>query len=304
MFFYYSIKNNQVQLHNSRKLINRFFLPGYPTFGDRHRWQEYRNKSRDKSRAALERYQRRVVEVGGPQLPAGERMLPSPFLNIYAYPRELDYLDIRPLPDATWARFDHFIRTPSTNIDHRSKAMPISEFQQSSGALVYVSMGTLGCADRTLMARLVELLANRPERFLMSLGPKAKDLATSLPANIVGREWLDQMTILPMVDLVITHAGNNTVCEALYHGKPLLATPLFGDQMDNAQRLVETGFGRRLNPYRCTRDELGEAIAALLNDQQLAERLKKISERMQNSQSTLQAARAIEQLASKCSGEQ
>ena len=33
----------------------------------------------------------------------------SPYLNIYAYPKEMDYLDIRLLPEK-WQSFDHFIR--------------------------------------------------------------------------------------------------------------------------------------------------------------------------------------------------
>lgn len=70
----------------------------------------------------MERYRHRVLEFGGPQLPPGEKMLPSSYLNIYAYPLELDYLDIRPLSDATWKRFDHFIRPPTTNT-HQSSTL-------------------------------------------------------------------------------------------------------------------------------------------------------------------------------------
>ena len=33
----------------------------------------------------------------------------SPFLNIYAYPEELDYTDIRPIPDK-WVALDAFTR--------------------------------------------------------------------------------------------------------------------------------------------------------------------------------------------------
>ena len=77
---------------------------------------------------------------------------------------------------------------------------------------------------------------------------------------MTGEGFLPQPAILPQVDLVITHGGNNTVTEAFHHGKPMIVLPLFWDQVDNAQRVDETGFGVRLPAYDFEDAELTGAI--------------------------------------------
>jgi UDP:flavonoid glycosyltransferase YjiC (YdhE family) len=79
--------------------------------------------------------------------------------------------------------------------------------------------------------------------------------------------------VLPLVDAVITHGGNNTTTEALHFGKPMVLLPLFWDQYDNAQRMDELGLGVRLDTYRFTDDELHSALARLLGDSALRERM-------------------------------
>ena len=82
-----------------------------------------------------------------------------------------------------------------------------------------------------------------------------------------------------------------------HHGKPMIVLPLFWDQVDNAQRVDETGFGRRLATYDFADGELTGAIGALLADATLRSRMTGIAERMQASRGTERAADLIERLA-------
>ena len=49
-------------------------------------------------------------------------------------------------------------------------------------------------------------------------------------------------------DVVVTHAGSGTTVAALARGLPLVAVPMFADQMHNADRLVAAGIGVRVDP--------------------------------------------------------
>ena len=212
----------------------------------------------------------------------------SPYLNLYSYPAEADYERARPL-GSTWHRLDSTVRAPEASYE-----LP-PELAERDGALIYLSLGSLGSADVELMQRLVDVLATTSHRVIVSKGPLADQIG--LHDNQAGEGFLPQPAILPMVDLVITHGGNNTVTEAFHHGKPMIVLPLFWDQVDNAQRVDETGFGKRLSTYGFKDDELTRAIDTLLGDRDLAMRMAAMSARIKSTSGTVRAADLIERVA-------
>src|SRR6185503_13032253 len=115
-------------------------------------------------------------------------------------------------------------------------------------------------------------------RVIVSMGPRHDELR--LAPNMVGEEFLPQASLLPHVDLVVTHGGNNTTTECLHFGKPMVLLPLFWDQYDNAQRMHETGFGVRLGTYSFADGELPAAIAHRLQDVRGTERAADLIERV------------------------
>jgi UDP:flavonoid glycosyltransferase YjiC (YdhE family) len=168
------------------------------------------------------------------------------------------------------------------------------KLRNKSGKLIYLSMGSMGGADLELMKRLVSILSKSKHRFIVSKGVFHDQY--ELADNMWGEKTVPQIKVLSVVDLVITHGGNNTFTETLFFGKPMIVMPLFGDQYDNAQRIEEKGFGIRLNPYDFEENVLLESIDKLLNDEKLALKLEKISERIQSSKRISKVAELIESL--------
>lgn len=207
-----------------------------------------------------------VQQQGAPALPELEFIHESEAANLYVYPTEADYTDVRPLND-TWHRMDSSVRETDDNYQLPEKVRNRPE----GSALIYLSLGSLGSADVALMKRLVEVLGKTPHRFIVSKGPQHDEF--ELADNMVGAEFLPQTTIINQVDLVITHGGNNTTTESLHFGKPMIVLPLFWDQYDNAQRIHELGFGIRLDTYSFTDKEMLGALDTLLGDHDLRQKL-------------------------------
>ncbi len=229
---------------------------GYAT-EDPDGWNPFRRRYQEVHEDLLEGFSDFCMNAGAPRLPEGEFIWESPFLNLSLYPAEADYARSRPLAP-TWHRLDSCVRATDEAFE-----LP-DELRSGDGRLIYLSLGSLGSADVDLMNRLVDVLSSTPHRYIVSKGPQ-HDLI-ELADNMWGREFLPQTSILPQVDLVITHGGNNTVTECLHFGKPMIVLPLFWDQYDNAQRVDELGFGTRLPTYEFEPSQLAGAIDALLDD--------------------------------------
>jgi MGT family glycosyltransferase len=225
------------------------------------------------------------VERGAPPLPARELIHESPWLNLTVYPDELDYPRSRPLGER-WQNLQTSVRATDA---------PWAPPEPDGRKLVYLSLGSLGSADVPLMRRLVAELADTPHRYVVSKGPQHAEY--ELAENMVGEEFLPQTSVLPHVDAVITHGGNNTTTECMWFGKPMLVLPVFWDQHDNAQRVRETGYGVRLPTYDFGDGELAGAVDEVLADEPLRARCTAAGLRLRERPGTELAADLIERVA-------
>jgi MGT family glycosyltransferase len=255
---------------------------GYPS-DDRTGWDEFRAEYDRTHRPMWEAYNAWVQEQGAPAL-ADLDFIHDGALNLYVYPEVADYTDRRPL-GSSWHRLPSSVRTTDEPFE-----LP-AHLQGGDGALIYLSLGSLGSADVDLMRRLVAVLADTPHRYIVSKGPLHDTY--DLPDNMWGDHQVPQTNVLPMVDLVITHGGNNTTTECFHYGKPMVVLPLFWDQYDNAQRVHELGFGRRLDTYGFDDAELTGAVEDILADTSLRDRMTGIGADVRAADGVTMAANLI-----------
>ncbi|CAG2110220.1 unnamed protein product [Medioppia subpectinata] len=279
----FSYSSNPLSLdlcHEDRRLPPS--LLGLSINSDKNEWEVLRSRLREVRLEVWPAYRNWLVKEGcqPDQLPLkGQLWSPSPYANVYMFTKELDYTDVRPLPE-TYHRFDYCMRTGG---EGQEPFVVPDCLRGKPGKLIYFSLGSMGSANVELMRRLVGILANSPHRFIVSKGVYHDQYA--LPDNMWGARTVPQLQVLGMVDLLITHGGNNTVTECMYHGKPMVVMPLFWNQYDNAQRVHEQGFGVRMDPFVCTAPDLLATVDRLLGDKQLSVKLAAVSHRIQTEKS-------------------
>ncbi|XP_062549718.1 UDP-glucosyltransferase 2-like [Armigeres subalbatus] len=104
------------------------------------------------------------------------------------------------------------------------------------------------------------------------------------PSNLKIQAWMPQNDILahPNVKLFITHGGLLGSTEALYHGKPMVGIPIFGDQPMNVEKAVRSGYAVRLDYDDITEETVEKAITTVLNNPAYAKNAKLVSERFRD----------------------
>jgi MGT family glycosyltransferase len=247
-------------------------------------WDAFRAEYDRTHRPMWQAYDEWVRSCGAAPLADLEFIHESDVLNLYTYPEVIDYTDRRKL-GPTWRRLDSSVRATDAPFEVPAEL-------GADGALIYLSLGSLGSADVELMQRLIDVLGRTPHRYIVSKGPLHDSF--DLPGNMWGAQQVPQTNVLPHVDLVITHGGNNTTTESFHFGKPMILLPLFWDQYDNAQRVHETGYGVRLSTYTFEDDELTGAVEELLADEGLQTRMAANGAVIRSRDGTHRAADLIE----------
>ena len=113
---------------------------------------------------------------------------------------------------------------------------------------------------------------------------------TDVPPNVIVESWFPQPSVIPQVDAVIHHGGNNSFTECLYFGKPAIIMPYVWDGHDNATRVEETGHGFKMPRYDWTDAELIAKIEACLTDPAMKAKLAATSAHMQAQNGPAKAA--------------
>jgi len=221
--------------------------------------------------------------------PLGQFFEASPFLNLLLYPEPVKFSRAKPLDPARFQYLEGCVR--------KEAPYQVPTFgRNNDGPLLYISFGSLGAGDTNLLKRLIVMVGRSRLRALVNVGDY-KDQYDDIPGNVIIENWFPQPSVIPQVDCVIHHGGNNSFTECLYFGKPAIIMPYVWDGHDNAMRVEETGHGFRSPRYDWDDAALVAKIETCLRDPAMKARLDATSAHMQARNGPKKAADLLEKLA-------
>jgi zeaxanthin glucosyltransferase len=163
---------------------------------------------------------------------------------------------------------------------------------------VFASLGTLQGDRFGLFERIAEACRELDLQLLIAhcgrLDGRQETKLLKAGASWV-TDFAPQRAVLARADALITHAGLNTVLDALEAGVPILALPIAFDQPGVAARVVQAGVGLKLHPCLASPRRIVQALRRLLREPRFAQRARRLGEEARAAGGAPRAALLIEQ---------
>ncbi len=223
-----------------------------------------------------------LKSCGEDTYPLGQFFEASPHMNLLLYPEPVKFDRAEPLDPARFQYLEGCVRAEAPYEVPKLEA-------NNDKPLIYVSFGSLGAGDTALLKRLIAAIGGMPYRALVNVGDYIGEYS-DVPPNVHLARWFPQPSVIPQVDAVIHHGGNNSFTECLYFGKPAIIMPYVWDGHDNATRVQETGHGFRFDRYEWTEAELRRTLDTMISDPAMQKRLAATSAHMKSRHGPTRAA--------------
>ncbi|KAH8273650.1 hypothetical protein KR018_006193 [Drosophila ironensis] len=159
---------------------------------------------------------------------------------------------------------------------------------ESQVGVIFISWGSMVRAssiDEDKLDAMVKVLQAQPLRIIWKW--EAKEIPETDAAKFLFVKWAPQLALLchPKVKLFWTHGGLLGTTESVHCGKPMLVTPIYGDQFLNAFAVENRGMGLKLDYEDITVNNLQQALERL-KDSSFTERSVQISKIFNQRQQT------------------
>jgi len=162
--------------------------------------------------------------------------------------------------------------------------------------LIYASLGTTLKSDPAIFRLIAEACDGLGVQLVISLGGRRDPgVFSDMPENPIIVRDAPQLELLKIAEIVITHAGPNTVFETLMQGKPMIAIPKTFDQPAIAARLAWLGAAKVLRPEKLSVEDIRAALLLVLSEAGYRSAARELQAKIHEAKGLKRAVDLIEQ---------
>jgi MGT family glycosyltransferase len=188
----------------------------------------------------------------------------SPLAQISQLFTEMDF------PRSTMPDCFHNVGSLAADRQYGSEGFPWEKLD--GRPLIYASLGTIADPrNRPIYPKIAAACQGLAAQLVLARGKwndsvTGREASHDLPGNPLTVDFAPQLALLDRAAVLVTHAGSNTVLEAISRGVPMVALPRSSDQPGTAARLARAGAGLCLSFRHSTPQQLRSAIERVLSD--------------------------------------
>ncbi len=177
-----------------------------------------------------------------------------------------------------------------------SQTVPFPWEHLDGRPLIYASLGTLQNRIAGMFRVIAEACAGLDTQLVISTGNGVSPEALGkLPGNPVVVSYAPQLDLLRRSTLAVTHAGLNTVLEALGAGLPMVAIPVTNEQPGIAARVAWIGAGETIADKHVTSQAVRAAVVRVRSNPVYRAAAERVRDAIRSGGGAPRAAELIEQ---------
>lgn len=179
--------------------------------------------------------------------------------------------------------------------DRRGQPGPFPFERLTGKPLIYASLGTRQNRLHSIFHVIAAACAGLDAQLVIGLGSKGQAILADLPGEPIVVPFAPQLQLLKRADAVITHAGLNTVLEALSQGVPMVAIPITNDHPGVAARIAYRGVGEVIPLHKLSAGSLRASVLRVLAPSSYRRRAAALREAIARSEGLRRAVDIAEQ---------
>ena len=191
---------------------------------------------------------------------------------------------------------DHVLLTSFSLFDGTSGGQlepEVEKFLDAGERPIVFTTGTKMTQEDTFFKEAVEACQQlRKRAIFLTLNPE--QFPIHLPDSIRIFDYVPLSLLLPHADALVYHGGIGTCSHALRAGLPHLIAPMFYDQFDNANRVVELGVGEQIAKEHYKGTLVADKIERLLTSQVVRNRCQTIASQLEGEDALSETSLIIE----------